>query len=287
MSEDFDDAVAAVTYDHEDDSVVVVIGSGAGGGTLANELAQKGIDVVLIEAGPRINQDQLENDPHAMAELLSWSDKRTCTGTADIATDFAEAPTWVCKAVGGSTLHWTALCIRLQDFEFKARSVYGEVAGANLADWPIGLQDLATYYDKAEDKMGVSGTNGIPAHPPSNNYKVLAAGARRIGYTSIDTGNHAIIRCPATGAMRAIRSAFVCKGASRAPSGRPPSRKFPGPRQRDAAKSGRSAWRCRYLPMTADGSRASFTPTAMAFTKNKCHVLCASPRTESKRRACS
>ncbi len=44
----------AGTYDLNDDSVVVVIGSGAGGGTLSNELAQKGIDVVCLEAGRRL-----------------------------------------------------------------------------------------------------------------------------------------------------------------------------------------------------------------------------------------
>jgi choline dehydrogenase-like flavoprotein len=40
-------------YDLSDATVVVVIGTGAGGGTLANELAQKGIDVVALEAGGR------------------------------------------------------------------------------------------------------------------------------------------------------------------------------------------------------------------------------------------
>ena len=38
-------------FDYSDDSVVVIIGSGAGGGTLANELCQKGIKVVVLEAG--------------------------------------------------------------------------------------------------------------------------------------------------------------------------------------------------------------------------------------------
>ena len=40
-------------FDSNDDSVVVVIGSGAGGGTLANELCRKGLKVVMLEAGQR------------------------------------------------------------------------------------------------------------------------------------------------------------------------------------------------------------------------------------------
>ena len=43
----------AAKYDLNDDRVVVIIGSGAGGGTLGNELAQKGVDVVILEAGAR------------------------------------------------------------------------------------------------------------------------------------------------------------------------------------------------------------------------------------------
>jgi choline dehydrogenase-like flavoprotein len=56
----------AKQYELDDSSVVVVIGSGAGGGTVANELAQKGIDVVCLEAGSRLTLADVVNDPPAM-----------------------------------------------------------------------------------------------------------------------------------------------------------------------------------------------------------------------------
>ena len=53
-------------YGRNDSSVVVVIGSGAGGGTVANELAQKGIDVVCLEAGSRMALADIVNNPGVM-----------------------------------------------------------------------------------------------------------------------------------------------------------------------------------------------------------------------------
>lgn len=50
------------TFNQNDDSVVVIIGSGAGGGTLANELCQKGIKVVLFEAGARQSTETFIQD---------------------------------------------------------------------------------------------------------------------------------------------------------------------------------------------------------------------------------
>ena len=68
-------------YNLSDDSVVVIIGSGAGGGTLANELCQKGISVVLLEAGKQENADTFVNDEWASFAQLAWLDKRTTSGT--------------------------------------------------------------------------------------------------------------------------------------------------------------------------------------------------------------
>jgi len=71
MVRKYDDDVAAVTFEKVDDSLVVIIGSGAGGETLANELCQKGIDVVVIEAGPRFSENDIENDEWAMYDKLT------------------------------------------------------------------------------------------------------------------------------------------------------------------------------------------------------------------------
>jgi choline dehydrogenase-like flavoprotein len=94
--------------------------------------------------------------------------------------------------VGGTTTHWAGASLRLQDHELKARTVYGEVAGANLLDWPLTLQELEPYYARAEDKMGVTRTNGIPGLPGNNNFKVMYTGAKRLGYKEVHTGRMAI-----------------------------------------------------------------------------------------------
>ena len=56
------------TYETSDESVVVVIGSGAGGGTLANELCQKGVPVVLLEPLPEKNSDSRMMAPNSATE---------------------------------------------------------------------------------------------------------------------------------------------------------------------------------------------------------------------------
>jgi choline dehydrogenase-like flavoprotein len=199
----------ARTFDLKDDSVVVVVGSGAGGGTLANELAQKGIDVVCLEAGSRLGLGDIVNDNDTMFGRLSWLDKRIGTGDLN-----AGLPLWVCKTVGGTTVHWAGAALRFQEHEFRTRTVYGDIQGANLMDWPLSLADLAPFYDRAEDKMGVTGTHGIPRLPGSNNYKVLAAGAKRVGYKEFHTGNMAINSQPRDGRPACHQIGFCMEGCA-------------------------------------------------------------------------
>ena len=179
-------------FDRNDDSAVVVIGSGAGGGTLANELCQKGVRVVLLEAGKRESLRSFVNDEWASFNQLAWLDKRTASGSWRVARDFPNLPAWICKTVGGTTTHWAGVSLRIRDHEFRARTTYGAIEGASLLDWPLKLADLEPYYDKAEDKLGVTRTHGIPGLPGNNNFKVMYAGARKLGYKGCHTGRMAI-----------------------------------------------------------------------------------------------
>jgi choline dehydrogenase-like flavoprotein len=195
-----------------DDSVVVIVGSGAGGGTLGAELALKGIKTVILEAGKRHEIEDFVNDEWASFAQLAWSDMRTTSGSWRVHKDFPNLPAWIVKAVGGSTVHWAGASLRFQEHEFRTRSVYGDVAGANLLDWPISLEELAPYYAKAEDKMGVTRTNNIPGLPGNNNFKVLEAGARKIGYQEVHTGRMAINSQPRDGRGSCQQIGFCFQG---------------------------------------------------------------------------
>jgi choline dehydrogenase-like flavoprotein len=202
----------AAKYDLNDGSVVVIVGSGAGGGTLGNELAQKGVSVVILEAGGRHEIEDFVNDEWANFSSISWLDKRTTSGSWRVAKDFSGLPAWIVKAVGGSTVHWAGASLRFQEHEFKAKTTYGDIPGANLLDWPLTLAELEPYYARAEDKMGVTGTNGIPRLPGNNNYKVLAAGAKRMGYQDFHTGNMAINSEPRDGRDSCHQAGFCFQG---------------------------------------------------------------------------
>src|SRR5204863_324314 len=103
--------------------------------------------------------------------------------------------------VGGGTVHWDAKTPRFWRQDFKGRSLYGPVPDANVADWPLGYDDLAPFYDEVEQRLGVqgdvarmpaatlaqaprSGPFPMPPNPPMYGGSLLAEGARRLGYTA-------------------------------------------------------------------------------------------------------
>lgn len=187
-------------YALNDDRAVVVIGSGAVGGTLSNELARKGIDVICLEAGSRLTSADIENDPPLMNEQMGWTDKRI------------GPPVWLCKTVGGTTMRWAGIAPRFREHEFKPRTTYGLISDTTLIDWPLTLEELAPYYDKAEFNMGVTGTHGIPPFFETSTFKVMKAGGLKIGYKEITTTGNAINSVARDGRPACIQLGFCISG---------------------------------------------------------------------------
>ncbi|SMX91258.1 Choline dehydrogenase [Brevibacterium aurantiacum] len=196
----------------QNDEAVVIIGSGAGGGTLAYELTAKGIPVVVLEAGPHLGHDDYVNNEWEAFNQMAWLDPRTTTGSWRIAQDFPNLPAWIVKAVGGTTTHWSGATPRFKNHEFRARSAYGRIEGANLLDWPITLEEMAPYYDRAEKSMGSTHVHGRPPLPANNNYKVFANGAKEVGYRYYATGPYATNAEEYDGRPASIQDGFNFQG---------------------------------------------------------------------------
>jgi choline dehydrogenase-like flavoprotein len=202
----------AAPFDLNDDTVTVIIGTGAGGGVLANELAQKGISVVALEAGGRYLPEDYVNDEWDSFGQLAWTDTRTTSGDWRVARDFKNLPAWIVKAVGGTTTHWAGASLRFQDHEWKPKTTYGDVQGANLLDWPIDPREMDGYYTKAENKLGVTRTGDRPGLPGNNNYKVFEAGAKALGYKQVSTGHMAINSDETRDRMMCQQTGFCFQG---------------------------------------------------------------------------
>jgi choline dehydrogenase-like flavoprotein len=200
------------TFDLNDDSVVVIIGTGAGGGVLANELAQKGVKVVALEAGGRYLPEDYLNDEWDSFTQLAWLDARTTSGSWRVAKDFSGLPAWIVKAVGGTTTHWAGASIRFQPHEWKALTTYGPVAGASLLDWPIDADEMDPWYTLAEDKLGVTRTGDRPGLPGNNNYLVFEKGAKALGYKEVHTGRMAIQSDDKGNRMQCQQTGFCFQG---------------------------------------------------------------------------
>jgi choline dehydrogenase-like flavoprotein len=141
---------------------VVVIGCGAGGGVVAKELGESGLNVVVLEAGPRfIPRDSYptERQDFEVASLNVFRakdrrrDRHTNGGSSSFRYDHV-------KGVGGATLHYVAINPRLHQSDFQTRSRDG--VGQ---DWPFAYEDLEPYYTRVEWELGVSGPDGEEANP--------------------------------------------------------------------------------------------------------------------------
>lgn len=148
---------------------VCIVGSGAGGGPMALQLARAGAKVVVLEKGPWLGRKEFVRDEIASCRRNLWTPfvadephlMSRGGGDAQVSADG-----WIAHCVGGGTVHMSGFFYRLQPEDFRMASLYGATAqtkGAELADWPITYDDLAPWYDKVERVIGVSGQAG--EHP--------------------------------------------------------------------------------------------------------------------------
>lgn len=146
---------------------VCIVGSGAGGAPMALELGRAGFKVVLLEKGAWYKpedfvHDEILNSRRNFFMPLPWDEPHLWRQGPD--KPFSRTnEAWTANCVGGGTVHMSGYFYRMKPVDFRLKSELGAIPGANHADWPISYADLAPYYDKAEEELGVSG-NATP-HP--------------------------------------------------------------------------------------------------------------------------
>jgi len=140
-----------------------IIGSGAGGGVVAKELGERGINVVVLEAGRRFDplQDYSAARPNwELADRESMDLFRVpALEKITFGNKFKSRPI-ESRGVGGGTVRYVAYAIRMRPDDFQVYTIDG--VGM---DWPITYEDLAPYYRKVEIELGVSGQAGDPWTP--------------------------------------------------------------------------------------------------------------------------
>jgi choline dehydrogenase-like flavoprotein len=210
----------------------VIVGSGAGGGIVAKELASAGWRVIVVERGPWLKsfghdetRDSWTSSVHDAPFGPDASDVRTVRRTdrdaARIVKPRAPLHGTLPSVVGGGSVYYGAMAWRFRPETFRLRSLLGAVPGANLADWPVSYDDLEPYYEKAEYELGVSGDGNpygpprrkalpLPPLPDNKEAAVLYPAAKRLAWKPFHTPL-AILSKPYRGRAACIGCSF-CNG---------------------------------------------------------------------------
>ncbi|GAA6171500.1 GMC family oxidoreductase [Colwellia sp. KU-HH00111] len=161
-----------VTYD------ICVVGSGAGASPVVYTLAKAGAKVIVLEKGPWLTEKEffkdelaisihdaynpkLSDEQHVIEE--EYQDENGDSLWQGEATSQSGWSWWNGTVVGGSSNFMSGYFHRLKPIDFRLKTEFGAIAGANVADWPISYDDLEPYYAMTEREVGVSGR--VVEHP--------------------------------------------------------------------------------------------------------------------------
>jgi len=141
---------------------IVIIGSGAGGGTIAHALSHCPVRLLIVERGGFIPQEPENWSPEAV-----WKELRYRTTERWLDNNGQEFPPYTHYCVGGNTKFWGSVLYRLRREDFHE---VAHIDGVSPA-WPICYEDLAPHYDRAERLYHVHGQHGVdPTEPQRGPY---------------------------------------------------------------------------------------------------------------------
>ena len=194
----------------------VIIGSGAGGASAAWVLTRAGFEVTVLEKGrnyfrglgdpgglqlPAMGGDEIRNQRGfpGMDTLIEPRTRRSQDDAAEgVDRAFTGDVNHLPATVGGGTTHWDAKTPRFWKMDFEMKSRFGDVPGASMVDWPFAYDDLAPWYEVAEQRLGVQGDLSdqpgfalseaprgefpMPAGPPMYSGLLFQEGAASRGY---------------------------------------------------------------------------------------------------------
>ena len=141
---------------------IIIIGTGAGGGTIAQALSESSARILIVERGDFVPQEEQNWNPEAVWKHLRYRARERWVD--DRGREFVP---YTHYGVGGNTKFWGSVLYRLRREDFQAVEHLDGVSPA----WPIDYDTLAPYYDRAERLYHVRGGNGVdPTEPPRTAY---------------------------------------------------------------------------------------------------------------------